>query len=86
MRYADQHCRCEEVYEPRHVYRYTGPCVQTGRLITVEVKAEELYAYRKGAYIQEALKSLSADDREFLLSGLSPEAWSDTFPDDDTGK
>ena len=34
-----------------------------------------LRAYRAGAHIQVAFRGLSADDREFLLTGMTPEAW-----------
>jgi hypothetical protein len=81
MKYADTYCRYREIYEPNHVYVYTGPCVCTGKDYTVQVPAQGLYRYRQGAKIQVAFPDLSADDREFLMSGLSPEgyeqAWSD---------
>ena len=83
MRYADQFCDYTEQYEPEHTYTFTGPCVVTGKQVSVTVKAEELYAYRRGALIQDAFKSLNADDREFLMSGMSKEAWDRTFPPDE---
>lgn len=79
MFYADNFCTCEEKQNP-HVYIFTGKCKVTGEPYSVTVKAEELYAYRRGALIQDAMKSLSVDDREFLMSGLSPEGWAITFP------
>ena len=39
------------------------------------VPAGELYRYRQGAYIQDALKSVSVDDREFLMSGICSVCW-----------
>jgi hypothetical protein len=51
----------------------------TGKDYSVTVKGHELYAYRQGAYMQDALKSLSAADREFLMSGMSPEGWAKAF-------
>ena len=32
--------------------------------------------------IQEAFPDLSADDREFILTGTTPEEWNTTFPDE----
>ena len=79
MRYFDRHCECLELYQPEHVYVFTGPCIATGKTYSVSVPAAELYAYRQGAYIQDALRSVSQDDREFLLSGISPAGWSQEF-------
>lgn len=35
-----------------------------------------------GAHIQDALPALSDEDREFLISGSTPEEWAATFGDD----
>lgn len=79
MRYADAFCTYVEKHDP-HAYVFTGPCVHTGKPYSVTVPANELYRYRQGAHIQDAMPSLSADDRELLLSGLSPEGWNASFP------
>ena len=79
MRYADSHCEYVENYKPEHTYTFTGPCVVTGKPYSVTVPGDELYAYRRGAYIQDAMPSVSKDDREFLMSGMSPEGWNETF-------
>lgn len=79
MRYADSYCSYEERYKPEHVYIFTGQCVVTRKMYSVSVPAQELYQYRQGAYIQKALKSLSANDREFLMTGISPEGWKIAF-------
>jgi hypothetical protein len=47
--------------------------------ISVEVYALGMQARRKGALIQDAFPMLSAEDREFLLSGITPEEWNETF-------
>lgn len=70
MRYADTCCVCTEQFQSEHTYTFTGPCIVTGKPYTVKVKATELYAYRCGAYAQDAFKSLSASDREFLKKYL----------------
>ena len=82
MRYADNQCVCTETYEPNHVYTFTGPCVVTGETYSVTVPAAELYAYRRGLKIQDAMPSLDAGDREFLMSGFSPAGWDWTFGSD----
>jgi len=84
MRYADNHCAYTEDFENNiHTYKFTGPCVVTGKMYSVTVLGSELHAYRRGAKLQDAFKSLSAGDREFLFSGFSPEGWDQTFPDDE---
>lgn len=35
--------------------------------------------YKAGAVVQTAFAVLSVDEREFLLSGLTPEAWKAVF-------
>jgi hypothetical protein len=76
MRYADNHCDYVEAFKDDvHTYTFTGPCIVTGKFYSVTVLGSELYAYRKGAKLQDAFKSLSAGDREFLFSGFSPEGW-----------
>jgi hypothetical protein len=83
MRYADSRCEYREVYEPQHAYIFTGPCIITKKQISVTIPAKELNAYRRGALIQEAMPSLTASEREFLMSGMSDEAWNQTMKDED---
>lgn len=79
MRYADTYCTYVEAFNP-HRFIYTGQCRVNNSLYTVEIPAEELYAYRQGAMAQDAFKSLSADEREFLISGSTPSGWFEMFP------
>src|SRR4051812_47774549 len=90
MFYADRCCQYTESHEGgKHTYTFTGPCVITGRSYSVTVPGEGLYKYRQGEFIQDAFPDLPKDDREFLMSGLSPEGWAIAFPpelDDDNGE
>ena len=84
MRYADARCTYTETYKDgKHEYVFTGPCVVTKKPVTVKVPAEGLFAYRSGAYIQDAFPNLTADEREFLMSGMSKEGWDKTFGGED---
>lgn len=83
MRYADSQCQVTEQYQPEHTYTYSGPCVVTGKQVQVTVKAEDLYKYRRGGYVQDCFPYLNASDREFLISGTSQEGWDILFPKDD---
>lgn len=44
------------------------------------VTEERLAEWRKpGNHIQNVFPELSADEREFLMTGITPEEWNDTF-------
>jgi len=83
MRYADSCCTYQESFDGGHHYIYTGKCVVTGKEVSVNVPADGLFTYRQGAFIQDAFPGMSADDREFLMSGMSKEGWDATFADDE---
>lgn len=68
-------CTYEELYEPEHLYRFTGPCIVTGKTYSVDVPAPDLYKYHQGAFIQNAFPGMLSGDREWLMSGISPEGW-----------
>lgn len=61
-----------ETYDNGHEYHFTGNCKITGEERTVTVPGQELFRFRAGDMIQVAMKSVSVDDREFLISGISP--------------
>lgn len=42
-------------------------------------------ANREGKHIQDEFPELSPDDREFLISGITPEEWASAFPPEDDG-
>jgi len=83
MRYADSQCEVVESYQPEHTYTFVGRCVVTGKEQRVTVKAQDLFRYRQGGYIQECFPYLSKGDREFLISGTSDEGWKQLFGDPD---
>lgn len=47
--------------------------------MSIEAYSQGFYAWKRGALIQEAFPTLSAADREYILSGITPEEWADTF-------
>ena len=51
--------------------------------LTKDKLAEGYEAYRNGAHIQDAFPTLDVDQREFLLTGATPEEWDAMFPEDD---
>lgn len=47
----------------------------------IPVTQEQLDAWNSGVLIQNAMPNLSADDREFIKTGITPEEWEDLFGD-----
>jgi hypothetical protein len=45
----------------------------------IAISEEQIARWRGGAYIQDAAPHLSPDDREFLISGTTPEEWEAAF-------
>lgn len=80
MKYALTKCTYVERHKPEHVYIFTGPCIVTGKKYSVEVPAEGLFEYRQGRkMLQECFPHMAAGDREFLMTGYSPEGWDQAF-------
>jgi hypothetical protein len=62
--------------EPDGRLRLSGRCAVTGKGYSVVVPLEGAIAYfTKGAHIAEAFPELPREEREFLISGTSPEGW-----------
>ena len=55
-------------------------CNTTGR---VEILTQELFWLNQGIHIQEAVKSLSKDYREQLISGIHPRCWYEMFGEEE---
>lgn len=82
MRYATQFCTMTP--GPGMTIVVTGPYSDDKtRTRTVVIDQAGLRAYRAGAHAQVAFPGLSADDREFLISGTSPEGWDRMFKEDE---
>lgn len=65
--------------------KITRTSMLTGKTHTrdIQVTEEQLEQWRKGRHIQWVLPHLSADDREFLLTGSTPEEWEELKGDDE---
>tara|TARA_R110002020_G_scaffold22920_12_gene76896 strand:+ start:1288 stop:1509 length:222 start_codon:yes stop_codon:yes gene_type:complete len=60
------------------------------RTLDLPITQEQLDSWMEGKLIQEAFPHLSADQREFLMTGSTPEEWAkyiveDTFLGEDDG-
>jgi hypothetical protein len=47
----------------------------------IHVTLEQINAWRGGELIQNAMPNVSADEREFIKTGITPEEWENTFGD-----
>lgn len=56
-----------------HIFHVTDPNCETMFLLPVPVS--EYQAWKDGMLIQDAMPSLTKDDRELLLSGTCPKCW-----------
>jgi len=67
--------RFKRYFEAQHRrIRVFGACEITGKNFELLVPTEEFFIYTQGfKNIDEALKSLSKEDREFISKGISPE-------------
>ena len=59
--------------------RVSGKCKFTGEEYSCIVPTAGLARFMRGEAAQTALPTVSADDREFLISGISPAGWTQTF-------
>jgi hypothetical protein len=59
-----------------------GTCPISGKGWELVVEAEQYSKWQDGDLIQNAFPELSADDRELLITGITAEAWDETFSDE----
>ena len=57
----------------------------TGQTSTMElpVTTEQISRWKEGELIQVVMPHLSASQREFIQTGITPEEWDKFFPDED---
>jgi hypothetical protein len=53
----------------------TNPFNGEVNTLDIPVTEEQIQAYMNGALIQNAFPNLSADDREFIMTGITAESW-----------
>jgi len=56
-----------------------SPFTQIKHVLEINVTEEQLQRWRAGELIQNAMPNLSPDEREFIISGITPEEWNETF-------
>ena len=48
----------------------------------INVTSEQLAAWNNGGLAQEVFSNISEDDREFIMTGITPAEWEELFKDD----
>jgi len=51
----------------------------TSHTMTLNVTMSQYLDWKQGALIQNAMPNLSADEREFLMTGITPDEWDEAF-------
>lgn len=65
---------------------YERVCIMDGKTyrhelsLTAELFNQGLDCMQNGITVQEAFPTLAPQDREFILSGITPQRWDDMFP------
>jgi len=67
----------------RNTLRLEGPCVYCRQPQTMVVAAESLIKFGGGGAVQKCFPTLTAGQREFLLSGTCDDCWDKMFPETD---
>ena len=65
-----------------YVVEVGGNCVITGEHYTVMASMRGIREWMSGKLIQQALPELSPGDREFLISGISPNGWMEMYAEE----
>tara|TARA_R110000824_G_scaffold319676_1_gene506680 strand:+ start:415 stop:612 length:198 start_codon:yes stop_codon:yes gene_type:complete len=48
----------------------------------IDVTEDQIKAWENGQLIQNAMPNLSADEREFIMTGITPDEWDEVFGDE----
>jgi len=49
--------------------------------MNIDCTEEQLSRHKMGELVQDVFPNLSVEEREFLISGVTPEEWDNTFED-----
>lgn len=56
------------------------PCPMCSTKLTISLDSSQLFKYNQGAFIQDVLSHITADDRERFQSGYCKTDWDNMFP------
>lgn len=53
------------------------------RTMDLDITEEQYNRWLDGELVQKAFPNLNADEREFIMTGVTPEEWDSAFPPED---
>ena len=56
-----------------------SPFTNTTNVMDINVTQEQIALWESGTLIQVAMPHISADEREFIMTGITPEEWDSAF-------
>lgn len=63
------------------IVRKRSPITGKMNTLDLDITEEQWAAWQSGLYVQNAMPHLTADEREFLISGCAPGEYDETFKD-----
>lgn len=60
-----------------------SPLTGIEHTMDLDISTDQLQRYNNGELIQNVLSHLSDDEREFIISGCTPEDFNTLFPEDE---
>ena len=57
----------------------TSPFTNTTNVMDINVTQEQIALWESGTLIQNAMPNISADEREFIMTGITPSEWAEAF-------
>ena len=51
----------------------------------IDVSEKQIALWMEGALIQDVMPNLSPDEREFIMTGITPAEWDEAFAQSDVG-
>ena len=59
-----------------------SPITSKETSMEIDVTEDQIKAWENGQLIQNAMPNLSADEREFIMTGITPDEWDEVFGDE----
>tara|TARA_R100001163_G_scaffold43776_1_gene33018 strand:- start:63 stop:263 length:201 start_codon:yes stop_codon:yes gene_type:complete len=60
----------------------TSPFSNQTNIMEIDVTEEQIALWESGTLIQNAMPHLTPDEREFIMTGITPEEWDSAFSDE----
>ena len=59
-----------------------SPITSKETSMEIDVTEDQIKAWENGQLIQDAMPNLSADEREFIMTGFTPSEWDEMYGDE----